>query len=104
MQETYLRAFRAFHLFRPGTNIRAWLFTIMHNLFVDAALVVGNDPMPGFTDAAHRHLRSIPYISIAAEESDITRSATVSFSTATFSGSAMATMRRPSFSRTGTIP
>lgn len=32
-QETYLRAFRFFHHFTPGTNCRAWLLTIMHNMF-----------------------------------------------------------------------
>jgi RNA polymerase sigma-70 factor (ECF subfamily) len=32
-QETYLRAFRFFHQFTPGTNCRAWLLTIMHNTF-----------------------------------------------------------------------
>lgn len=32
-QETFLRAFRFFHQFTPGTNCRAWLLTIMHNAF-----------------------------------------------------------------------
>ena len=31
VQDTYLRAFRAADQFRPGTNLRAWLFTILHN-------------------------------------------------------------------------
>jgi RNA polymerase sigma-70 factor, ECF subfamily len=31
VQETYLKAFRAAGTFRPGTNLRAWLFTILHN-------------------------------------------------------------------------
>jgi len=35
VQETYLRAFRAFHLFKPGTNIRAWLFTILYRVRAD---------------------------------------------------------------------
>ena len=33
LQETFLRAFRFFHHFTPGTNCRAWLLTIMHNQF-----------------------------------------------------------------------
>ena len=32
-QETYLRAFRFFHQFTLGTNCRAWLLTIMYNVF-----------------------------------------------------------------------
>jgi RNA polymerase sigma-70 factor (ECF subfamily) len=31
VQETYLKAFRAAESFKPGTNLRAWLFTILHN-------------------------------------------------------------------------
>jgi len=31
VQDTYLKAFRAAGTFRPGTNLRAWLFTILHN-------------------------------------------------------------------------
>ncbi len=35
VQDTYLRAFRSFDRFDPGTNCRAWLFTIMRNLFLN---------------------------------------------------------------------
>src|SRR5205814_4398027 len=31
VQETYLKAFRAADRFESGTNLRAWLFTILHN-------------------------------------------------------------------------
>src|SRR6266852_1175373 len=31
VQATYLKAFRAADQFEPGTNLRAWLFTILHN-------------------------------------------------------------------------
>src|SRR5215510_14052533 len=31
VQETYLKAFRSADRFEPGTNLRAWLFTILHN-------------------------------------------------------------------------
>ena len=32
LQETYLRAFRFFSRFEPGTNLKAWLLTILYNL------------------------------------------------------------------------
>jgi RNA polymerase sigma-70 factor (ECF subfamily) len=35
VQETCLRAFRAFDRFDPGTNCRAWLFTILRNVFLN---------------------------------------------------------------------
>ncbi len=31
VQDTYLKAFRAADSFESGTNLRAWLFTILHN-------------------------------------------------------------------------
>lgn len=35
VQETYFRAFRSAHTFRLGTNMRAWLFRILHNTHVN---------------------------------------------------------------------
>lgn len=35
VQETYLRAYRTFDNFRPGTNCKAWLFTILYSIFVN---------------------------------------------------------------------
>jgi RNA polymerase sigma-70 factor (ECF subfamily) len=32
VQETYLQAWKSFHRFEPGTNIRAWLFKIMFHV------------------------------------------------------------------------
>ncbi len=37
LQETLLSAYRSFHTYRPETNCRAWLMTIMRNQFVDQA-------------------------------------------------------------------
>jgi RNA polymerase sigma-70 factor (ECF subfamily) len=34
-QETFLRAYRFFHQFQRGTDCRAWLFTILHNIFIN---------------------------------------------------------------------
>lgn len=35
VQETYLKAYRFFHRFQPGTNIRAWMFRILVNNFIN---------------------------------------------------------------------
>ncbi len=35
VQETWLRAYRTFDNFRPGTNARAWLFTILYSVFIN---------------------------------------------------------------------
>ena len=36
VQETYLRAFRSWHTFQPGSDARRWLFTICRNAFLRA--------------------------------------------------------------------
>jgi RNA polymerase sigma-70 factor (ECF subfamily) len=35
VQDTLERAWRKLALWRPGSDLRAWLFTIMHNVFVN---------------------------------------------------------------------
>jgi len=35
VQDTLERALSKFHLWRPGSDLRAWLFAIMHNVFIN---------------------------------------------------------------------
>ena len=44
VQDTLERAWTKLHLYRRGTDLRAWLFTIMHNLHVNARIRTGRSP------------------------------------------------------------
>jgi RNA polymerase sigma-70 factor, ECF subfamily len=43
-QDTYLRAYRSFEDFTPGTNCKAWLLTILHSIFVNKARKAQREP------------------------------------------------------------
>ena len=36
VQETFLKAFSAFHQFREGTNLRAWMYRILTNTYINS--------------------------------------------------------------------
>jgi len=42
VQDTLERALNKFSLFRRGSDLRAWLFTIMHNVYVNQIRVLAN--------------------------------------------------------------
>src|SRR6185369_7178022 len=54
VQDTYLKAFRSAHQFEPGTNLKAWLFTILHNTFRNTIRHDGRNPVDIDSDAVER--------------------------------------------------
>jgi RNA polymerase sigma-70 factor (ECF subfamily) len=50
VQDSLERALSRQKLFQPGTNLRAWLFTIMHNLHVNAVIKARRTPTTGAAD------------------------------------------------------
>lgn len=36
VQETYAKAFSAFHQYKPGTNLKAWLYRILTNTYINS--------------------------------------------------------------------
>jgi RNA polymerase sigma-70 factor (ECF subfamily) len=45
VQDTYLKAFRSSGQFKRGTNLKAWLFTILHNTFKNVLRHDGRNPV-----------------------------------------------------------
>jgi len=58
VQDTYLKAFRAADQFTPGTNLRAWLFTILHNTARNRARDFARDHVAVDSDAVERAMET----------------------------------------------
>src|SRR5918994_1281260 len=54
VQDTYLKAFRSSSQFKRGTNLKAWLFTILHNTFLNMRRHDGRNPVDVDSDAVER--------------------------------------------------
>jgi RNA polymerase sigma-70 factor (ECF subfamily) len=53
LQETYLRAYRGFAGFEPGTNLRGWLFRIQRNVFITSYRKRQSEPVTVSHDDWH---------------------------------------------------
>jgi len=58
VQDTYLKAFRSARQFTPGTNLRAWLFTILHNTARNRARDLARQQTDVDSDAAERAIEA----------------------------------------------
>jgi RNA polymerase sigma-70 factor (ECF subfamily) len=45
VQETYVKAFAAFHQFQEGTNLKAWLYRILTNTFINTYRKKQREPL-----------------------------------------------------------
>ena len=54
VQDTYLRAFRSAGQFETGTNLRGWMFTILHNTFLNERRDRGRSPIEADSEAVEQ--------------------------------------------------
>ena len=45
VQETFAKAFAAFHQYRPGTNLKAWLYRILTNTYINSYRKKQREPL-----------------------------------------------------------
>ena len=50
VQETFVKAFAAFHQFQEGTNLKAWLYRILTNTFINTYRKKQRQPLQSPTD------------------------------------------------------
>ena len=62
VQDTLERAWTKLHLWRPGSDMRAWLFAIMHNVFVNHARSRRYD--------VESHMETLPILPTRATQGD----------------------------------
>jgi RNA polymerase sigma factor (sigma-70 family) len=62
VQDTLERAWNKFGLWRPGSDLRAWLFAIMHNVFVNQVRGRRND--------MEKTMEDLPVVATRATQSD----------------------------------
>jgi RNA polymerase sigma-70 factor (ECF subfamily) len=50
LQETFVRAFAAFHQYQDGTNLKAWLYRILTNTFINGYRKKQREPLQSSSD------------------------------------------------------
>lgn len=60
VQDTFVKAWRFAGRFEAGTNLRAWLFTILHNTFRNVRRGAGRDPIDVDSEVVDRAALAVP--------------------------------------------
>ena len=68
VQETLARAWEKRRLWQPGTDLRAWLFTIMHNVFVNQRASASREAMTVSIDADTETGRSAWHVPVPPQQ------------------------------------
>ena len=74
VQDTLVRAIDKQHLWQPGTNLRSWLFTLMHNQHVnDVRRSIARGGLSSAIDELHDNLASVNDTSASLQLRDLER-------------------------------
>ena len=65
VQETLVQAMQSFHRYAPGTNCRAWLLTILHNVFLNRQRKRGRLTID--SEIEERTAHTVPFVTPAVD-------------------------------------
>ena len=77
VQDAYAKAYASFHQYRPGTNLKAWLYRILTNTFINSYRKKQREPLQSEVMDLEVFCRSVVAFSVVSEGSMYLSSAIV---------------------------